>query len=83
MVTFSFLIHLLAGETCYRENDNLVDAIILGTKRIGHGFYLAQHPHLIELVKQKQICIECCPVSNYVLGYQLDLRCHPVRSFLH
>lgn len=39
MVSFNMkLTLLLAGETCYRENDNLVDAIVMGTKRIGHGF---------------------------------------------
>jgi adenosine deaminase CECR1 len=34
-------------------------------------------------VKEKDICIECCPVSNFCLGYVLDLRCHPARTFLH
>lgn len=72
-----------AGESVDNINENLYDAILLGTKRIGHGFNLALHPHLQELVKQRQICIECCPVSNLILGYTLDLRCHPVRAFLH
>jgi adenosine deaminase CECR1 len=56
---------------------------LLDTKRIGHGFHLAYYPELMQIVKQKGICIECCPVSNFVLGYVLDLRCHPARSFLH
>lgn len=56
---------------------------MLGTKRIGHGFHLAYHPELQKIVKEQQICIECCPVSNFVLGYVLDLRCHPARGFLH
>ena len=72
-----------AGESVDSKNENLYDAILLGTKRIGHGFNLALHPHLTELVKEKQICIECCPVSNLILGYTLDLRCHPVRAMLH
>lgn len=74
---------LHAGESVERGNDNIVDAILLGTKRIGHGFALAKHPHLQEIVKRNKICIECCPVSNMVLGYTLDLRTHPVRAFLH
>lgn len=37
----------------------------------------------MKIVKEKEICIECCPVSNFVLGYTLDLRCHPTRTFLH
>jgi adenosine deaminase CECR1 len=72
-----------AGESVDAANENLFDALLLGTKRIGHGFNLALHPHLQELVKQRQVCIECCPVSNLILGYTLDLRCHPVRAFLH
>lgn len=55
---------------------------MLGTKRIGHGFNLIQYPKLIDLVKTKDICVECCPVSNRVLGYCTDLRCHPVRTLL-
>lgn len=55
----------------------------MGSKRIGHGFHLAYHPELLAEVKEKNICIECCPVSNFVLGYVLDLRCHPARGFLH
>lgn len=44
---------IIAGESVDRNNSNLYDAILLGTKRIGHGFNLALHPHLQELVKQQ------------------------------
>jgi adenosine deaminase len=43
---------------------------------------LAYYPELQKIVKQKGTCIECCPVSNFVLGYVLDLRCHPARRVL-
>jgi adenosine deaminase CECR1 len=39
-------------------------------------------PDLLEIVKKENICIECCPVSNKVLGYVRDLRTHPTRSLL-
>ncbi len=32
------------GETAWPGNDNLVDAVLLGTQRIGHGFNLFQLP---------------------------------------
>lgn len=76
-------VFLHAGESCARNNENLYDAIMLGTRRIGHGFALVNHPHLIELVKEKDICLEVCPISNLVLGYMFDLRWHPARSLMH
>ena len=77
-----FPTYLHCGESNSRDNDQLYDAIILGTKRIGHGFHLAYYPELMKVVKEKDICIECCPISNFLLGYVLDLRCHPARGFL-
>lgn len=77
---FHLIMH--AGESTSSFNRELYDAILLGTKRIGHGFALARHPSLIELVKEKNICLECCPISNNVLGYVHDLRCHPTRGLL-
>jgi adenosine deaminase CECR1 len=38
----------------------------LGTLRIGHGFALVKNPSLLELIRQKNICIEVNPVSNQV-----------------
>jgi adenosine deaminase CECR1 len=43
---------LHAGESYSNKNKELYDAILLGTKRIGHGFALAKHPKLIEMVKE-------------------------------
>ena len=43
---------------------------------------LAKSPTLIDLVKKNEICLECCPVSNRILGYCSDLRCHPVRGLI-
>lgn len=79
--TFDMYLH--AGESNSRRNKELYDAVLLGTRRIGHGFHLAYHPSLIQVVKTKEICLECCPVSNFVLGYVLDMRNHPARGFLH
>jgi adenosine deaminase CECR1 len=71
------------GETHDRFNENLFDAVLLGSKRLGHGFQLFLHPSLQQEVKERGICIEVCPVSNLLLGYTIDLRCHPVRFMLH
>jgi adenosine deaminase CECR1 len=77
-----FNLFLHAGESNLRTNENIYDAIVMGTKRIGHGFHIAHQPNLIEEVKRRNICLEVCPISNFVLGYALDLRTHPVRGLL-
>ncbi|XP_035784283.1 adenosine deaminase 2-like [Anopheles albimanus] len=69
-----------AGESVsyYTEADqNLVDAILLDTRRIGHGYSLFKHPILWHAVRRKQIVLEVCPISNQVLGLVQDLRNHP------
>jgi adenosine deaminase CECR1 len=77
-----FQVYFHAGESYSSANKELYDAVLLGSKRIGHGFALAKSKSLIELVKEKNICIECCPISNRILGYCYDLRCHPTRGLL-
>ncbi|KAF4472868.1 adenosine deaminase, partial [Fusarium albosuccineum] len=72
-----FVFH--AGETHDHGDDtdsNLFDAIMLGTKRIGHGFSVVKHPLLMELCKQKNIAIETCPISNEVLGLCPTIKAH-------
>jgi adenosine deaminase CECR1 len=41
-----FFMH--AGESVKKNNAELYDAVLLGSKRIGHGFALIKHPNLIE-----------------------------------
>ncbi|XP_058065867.1 adenosine deaminase 2-like [Anopheles bellator] len=74
-----------AGETVgyYTEADqNLIDAILLDTRRIGHGYSLLKHPILWHAVRRKQIVLEVCPISNQVLGLVNDLRNHPAGFYV-
>jgi len=34
----------------------------------------------MEIVKEKDICIECSPISNQVLRYVKDIRLHPIKT---
>jgi len=67
-VEILFFLH--AGECLGDGNatdSNLFDAILLGARRLGHGFSLYKHPLLIDKVKENKILIETCPISNEVL----------------
>ena len=82
-VEIPFFFH--AGE-CLGDGDqvdqNLFDAILLGSRRIGHGFSLFKHPLLIEMVKKKRILIESCPISNEILRLTNSIKSHPLPSLL-
>lgn len=69
-----------AGETNWfgaSTDENVVDAVLLGTKRIGHGFALVKHPAVLDHLKENNIAIEVNPISNQVLQLVTDLRNHP------
>ncbi|XP_055606540.1 adenosine deaminase AGSA-like [Uranotaenia lowii] len=73
-----------AGETNWygmKTDQNLIDAVLLGTKRIGHGFALLKHPNLLKELKRRNICVEINPVSNQVLKLVTDYRNHPATFF--
>ncbi|KAF2139857.1 uncharacterized protein K452DRAFT_289235 [Aplosporella prunicola CBS 121167] len=82
-VDIPFFFH--AGE-CLGDGDttdeNLFDAVLLGTRRIGHGFSLFKHPLLIDMIKQKKILIESCPVSNEILRLTGSIMSHPLPALL-
>ncbi|KZM20987.1 deaminase [Ascochyta rabiei] len=88
-----FLFH--AGETLLDTggsgdpaNSNLYDAVLLNAKRIGHGFALMKHPHLVEKFKRDPckpgsgICVELCPISNELLHLCRNIKEHPFPELL-
>jgi len=80
-ITLPLYIH--SGESNWMENENVLDAILLDAKRIGHGITLFKHPLLMQIVKDREIAIEVCPISNQVLGYVADLRNHPAVLYIN
>jgi adenosine deaminase CECR1 len=61
-------------------NHNVVDAVMLGAKRIGHGFNIAFFPFIKKQLINRDICLEICPISNQILQYFKDLRVHSANS---
>jgi adenosine deaminase CECR1 len=78
----SLPLYLHSGESTRADNENLYDAVLLGTRRIGHGLALIKHPLLMDIVKSRGIAIEVCPISNQILGYVPDLRNHPAVHYI-
>lgn len=76
-------VNLHAGESNNPNNNEIAEAIKLNSKRIGHGLNLKYHSELIDTIKEKNICLEVCPVSNQILGYCDDLRQHPAKDYFY
>ena len=71
------------GESSWADNDNLIDAVLLGAPRIGHAFNLYRFPSLYDHIKATDIALEICPISNQLLGLSPDLRTHPAAGYLN
>lgn len=70
-----------AGEAAGPEN--IWEAIeLLGARRIGHGIACVRDPRLLEYLRDRQICLEMCPTSNWLTQSVTTFEAHPLPKVL-
>ncbi|MCD8068857.1 MAG: adenosine deaminase [Lachnospiraceae bacterium] len=73
-----FTIH--AGEAAGPESVRA--ALSFGAKRIGHGTHAIEDPALVEELKEKQVVLECCVISNVQSKSVESIEKHPVKYYM-
>ncbi len=77
---FGLGITIHAGETGRAENvRSAVD--LFDADRIGHGTAAGKDPGLLELLAERRICVEVCPISNRLTGAVPRDEIHPLQEF--
>jgi adenosine deaminase len=82
-IKWNYFLHAGENHNYIEKNSNLLVSILLDAKRIGHGIRLIGSNALMELVKSKGICVECCPISNQLLDYTPNLSFHPALFYIN
>lgn len=54
----------------------------LKVERVGHGVTAVRDQATIQLLKSRNVTIECCPISNLRTGVIKSIREHPIREFI-
>lgn len=74
-----FTIH--AGEADGAES--IRTALRFGAKRIGHGVRAVEDAALISELMERDVALECCPISNVQTKAVASIEVHPIKEFLY
>jgi adenosine deaminase-related growth factor len=77
-----FVFHCAETDNVTHSSSNTFDAILLDSIRLGHALGLRNHPAMMKIVKNSNIGLEICPVSNQLLRYFSDIRTHPGSQYV-
>jgi adenosine deaminase len=70
-----------AGET--GKVENIINAVTeFGADRIGHGSAASKSESAMELLRDREICVEVCPISNRLTNAVNESESHPVNDFI-
>lgn len=67
-----------AGEVT--NANSVLEAVNIGTERIGHGIRAIEDPEVLQLLRERDLPIEICPSSNVCTGAVTQLAAHPLRK---
>lgn len=74
-----FTIH--AGEA--DGYNSVVDAILFGTTRIGHGIRSVESEAVMDKLHREKITLEICPTSNISTKAVLSMEIHPIKELMN
>jgi adenosine deaminase len=55
---------------------------LLHPDRLGHAVHAVDDPYLLDIIRERNIAIECCPTSNVLTTSVAKMEQHPLRTFL-
>ena len=66
--------------TAENTDGKLTNTLLLGAERIGRGFALPRHLHVVHEMSEHGVRVEVCPISNEILGLTPLISGHAVYS---
>lgn len=63
--------------------DSIKAALRFGAKRLGHGVRAVEDAALVTELMEKEVTLECCPISNIQTKAVASIEVHPIKELLY